>query len=85
MFHLLNGLQLNELKNKINFKILHYSLKYFNASLIYVGSLRPISAYCQRLIKCEGFLFILSSQLKAVTSEGVKITSIGHEVSVFAV
>lgn len=67
MFQLLNGLQLNELKNKINFKMLHYSLKYFSASLIYFRSLRPISAYCQKLIKCEELLFIPSSQLKAIS------------------
>lgn len=67
VFQLLNGLQLNELKHKINFKMLYYSLQYFSASLIYFGSLKPISAYCQSLIKCEELLFIPSSQLKAVT------------------
>lgn len=47
VFQLLNGLQLNDLKNKIKFKMLYYSLQYFSASLIYFGSLKPLSAYCQ--------------------------------------
>lgn len=47
--------------------MLHYSLKYFCASLIYFRSLRPISAYCQKLIECEELLFTPWSQLNTVT------------------